>query len=137
MGNYLSIILKMWQMAIFIRHICGEQKNTLGHRWSKLSKNSNTGNHKLSLDSLWSGVSNTRRSSSINRRKVEFFLIYCFLHFKINWCSREIISGVLLYHQWISYIKIGLKSRLYFHTATRGGFLLLNTILAWFCFSRP
>jgi len=27
-----SFILKMWRMAIFIRHIRGEQKNTLGHR---------------------------------------------------------------------------------------------------------
>ena len=23
----------MWRMAIFIRHICGEQNNPLGHRW--------------------------------------------------------------------------------------------------------
>ncbi len=24
---------KMWQMAIFIRHNCGERKNNVGHRW--------------------------------------------------------------------------------------------------------
>ena len=34
---YLSLIFIMWQMAKFIRHICGEQKKSLGHRWFKIS----------------------------------------------------------------------------------------------------
>ena len=29
--------IKKWRTAIFIRHICGERKNTLGHRWTKVS----------------------------------------------------------------------------------------------------
>jgi hypothetical protein len=28
-----SSMLKMWRMAIFIRHICGKRKNSLGQRW--------------------------------------------------------------------------------------------------------
>ncbi len=26
----------MWRMALFIRHNCGERKNTVGHCWTKL-----------------------------------------------------------------------------------------------------
>ena len=28
----LKCVLKMWRMDIFIRHICGERKNIVGHR---------------------------------------------------------------------------------------------------------
>ena len=34
----VNSIFKMWRMARFIRHICGEPKNTLGHRWVRRFK---------------------------------------------------------------------------------------------------
>jgi hypothetical protein len=34
--NYFISILKMWQMVIFVRHICGKWKSSLGHRCSKV-----------------------------------------------------------------------------------------------------
>ena len=35
--NGISLAIKKWQMAIFIRLICGERISTLGHRCSSLS----------------------------------------------------------------------------------------------------
>ena len=36
-GILVNSIFNMWRMAIFIRHICGKRKNTLGHRWYRPS----------------------------------------------------------------------------------------------------
>ncbi len=32
----------MWRITAFIRHICGERKNTLGHRWFRLMKSADS-----------------------------------------------------------------------------------------------
>jgi len=32
----------MWRMALFIRHICGKRKNTVGHRCSALESLKNS-----------------------------------------------------------------------------------------------
>jgi len=40
--NCYKDLVKKWRMALFIRRICGERKNTLGHRCSKRKVNTLT-----------------------------------------------------------------------------------------------
>jgi hypothetical protein len=87
--------IKMWRMALFICHNCGERKNIVGHCWSSVSPlpNPNT--------DTCCQITNFRSYQNLGTTKVDLFLIfYQNKRKKYAWRHKNDIIGVVKLFRW-------------------------------------